>query len=33
MRLVSVYSLADAQEYGSRCMALGHAFDDFVYVY
>ena len=26
MRLVSVYSQGDAQSYGSRCMALGHAF-------
>ena len=26
MRLVSVYTRADAQEYGSRCMASGHAF-------
>ena len=25
-RLVSVYLRADAQEYGSKCMALGHAF-------
>ena len=24
--MVSVYSRADAQEYVSRCMALGHAF-------
>ena len=24
--MVSVYSLADAQEYGSRSMALGQAF-------
>ena len=27
MRLVSVYS----QSYGSRCMALGHAFGVYVY--
>ena len=26
MRLVSVYLRADAQSYGSRCMAFGHAF-------
>ena len=26
MRLVSVYSRADAQSYGSKCIALGHAF-------
>ena len=26
MRLVPVYTRADAQAYGSRCMALGHAF-------
>ena len=26
IRLVSVYTRADAQSYGSRCMALGHAF-------
>ena len=25
MRLVSVYTRADAQSYGSRCMALDHA--------
>ena len=31
MRLVSVYTLADVQEYGSRCMASGHAFDVSVY--
>ena len=26
MHLVSLYTRADAQSYGSRCMALGHAF-------
>ena len=26
MRLVSLYTRADAQSYGSRCMALGHVF-------
>ena len=26
MRLVSLYTLADAQSYGSACMALAHAF-------
>ena len=31
MHLVSVYTLADAQEYGSGCMALGHAFGVCVY--
>ena len=31
MYLVSVYTLADAQKYGSSCMASGHAFGVFVY--
>ena len=26
MRLVSLYTRADAQSYGSTCMALAHAF-------
>ena len=32
MRFVSVYTRADAQSYGSRCMALGHAFGVRVFV-
>ena len=31
MRLVSVYLRADAQSYGSRYMAFGHAFGVYVY--
>ena len=31
MRLVSVYSHADARSYSSRCMDLGHAFGVCVY--
>ena len=31
IRFVSVYLRADAQSYGSRCMALGHAFGVYVY--
>ena len=31
MRLVSVFLRTDAQSYGSRCMALGHAFGVCVY--
>ena len=31
MRLVSVYTLADAQEYDSRCMASVHVFGACVY--
>ena len=31
MRLMSLYTRDDAQSYGSRCMALGHAFGVCVY--
>ena len=31
MGLVSVYTRADAQQYGSSCMASGHAFGVCVY--
>ena len=27
MRLASMYTLADAQQYGSSCMVSGHAFE------